>query len=115
MTCSALLQEGLTENWLGVGCTQELLQDLAAADAQRMQLDASLPQEKFVRWCSSSVSGIMENHNTHLAPGFTLNDLVLAPANVVVLPGPLGPCLWGTHTASTRCLPSRGTASPHVA
>ena len=25
----------------------------------------------------------MENHNTHLAPGFTLNDLVPAPANVV--------------------------------
>ena len=33
----------------------------------------------------------MENRNTHLAPGFTLNDLVPAPANVVVLPGPLGP------------------------
>ena len=54
----------------------------------------------------------MENHDTHLAPGFTFNDLVPAPANVVVLPGPLGPCLWGTHTASTRCPPSRGTASP---
>ena len=33
----------------------------------------------------------MENNNTHLAPGFTLNNLVPAPANVVVLPGPLGP------------------------
>ena len=68
--------------------------------------------------CSSSVSGIYgiyENHNTHLAPGFTLNDLVPAPANVVVLPGPLGPCLWGPHTASTRCPPSRGTASLRVA
>ena len=56
----------------------------------------------------------MENHNTHLAPGFTLNDLVPAPANVV-LPGPLGPCLWRAHTASTCCPPSRGTASLRVA
>ena len=57
----------------------------------------------------------MENHNTHLAPAFTLNDLVPAPANVIVLPGSLGPCLWGTHTASTRCPLSRGTNYPHVA
>ena len=32
----------------------------------------------------------MENHNTHLAPGFSLNDLVLAPAYVIVLWGLLG-------------------------
>ena len=50
----------------------------------------------------------MENHNTRLAPGFTLNDLVLATVNVAVLWGLLGP---GGHTAST----SRGTASSHVA
>ncbi|XP_078300164.1 uncharacterized protein LOC144615872 isoform X1 [Panthera onca] len=48
----------------------------------------------------------MENHNTRLAPGFTPSHLVPAPANVVVLPGPLG------HTASTRCPPERETASP---
>ena len=36
----------------------------------------------------------MENHNTHLAPGFTLNDLVPAPANAAILWGLLGPgCL----------------------
>ncbi|VFV17899.1 Hypothetical predicted protein [Lynx pardinus] len=34
---------------------------------------------------------IIENHNTHLAPGFTVNDLVPAPANVGVLWGLLGP------------------------
>ena len=33
----------------------------------------------------------MANHNTHLAPGFTLNVLVPTPVNVVVLWGPLGP------------------------
>ena len=32
----------------------------------------------------------MENHNTHLAPGFTPNDLVPAPANVAVLWGLIG-------------------------
>ena len=29
----------------------------------------------------------MENHNTHLAPGFTPNDLAPAPVNVAVLWG----------------------------
>ena len=42
----------------------------------RLRPGASPPQKKFARWCSSSVSGIMENHHTHLAPGFTLKDLV---------------------------------------
>ena len=46
---------------------------------------------KFSQSCSSSVSGIMVNHNTHLAPRFPLNVLVPAPANVVVLQDPLGP------------------------
>ena len=32
----------------------------------------------------------MEDHNTHLAPVFTLNDLVPAPANVAILWGLLG-------------------------
>ncbi|VFV44208.1 Hypothetical predicted protein [Lynx pardinus] len=57
----------------------------------RLQPGASPSQKKFTRQCSSSVSGIMENHNTHLAPGFTLNDLVLAPVNVAVFWGLLGP------------------------
>ena len=33
----------------------------------------------------------MGNHNTYLAQGFTLNDLVPAPANVAVFWGLLGP------------------------
>ena len=33
----------------------------------------------------------MENHNTQLAPGFTLNDLVPAPANVAIFWCLLGP------------------------
>ena len=33
----------------------------------------------------------MENHNTHLVPGFTLNDLVPAPVNVAIFWGLLGP------------------------
>ena len=39
--------EGLTDQWLGVGHTQEHLQDCAAVDAQRLQPGASLPQKKF--------------------------------------------------------------------
>ena len=33
----------------------------------------------------------MENHDTHLAPGFTLNHLVPAPPNVAAFRGLLGP------------------------
>ena len=96
MTRSAPLREGLTEQWpneqwLNVGCTQERLLDPAASSALRLWPGASPPQEKFARQCNSSVSGIMENHNTHLAPAFNLNDLVPAPANVVIFWGLLGP------------------------
>ena len=69
---------------------QGTLWDRAAANAQRLQLGASLPQKKFTHSCSSSVLGIIGNHNTHLAPGFILNVLVLAPVNVVVVWGQLG-------------------------
>ena len=69
-----------------------------------------LAQKKFTRSCSSSISGIMENHNTHLVPGFTLNGLVPAPANVVVLQGPLRAC---RRPHSLYPLSSQqGTASP---
>ena len=91
MTCSAPLWEGLTEQWPNVVCTQECPLDPAAACTLRLWPGASPPQKMFVRQCSSSVSGIMENHNTHLASGFTLNDLVPAPGNVAVLRGLLGP------------------------
>ena len=91
LTCSAPLREDLTEQWPNVGCTQECLLDPGAAGAPRLRPGASPPQKKFWRYCSSSVSGIMENHNTHVAPGFTLNDLVPAPANVAVFWGLLGP------------------------
>ena len=96
MTHSSPLQEGLTEQWPNVqwpnvGCPQEHLLDPAAASALRLRPGASPPQKKFVRQCGSSFSGIMENHNTHLAPGFSLNNLVPAPENVVIFWGLLGP------------------------
>ena len=105
--------ECLTKQWLGAGCTQERSQDHAATDAQRLWLGASLPQKKFTRSCISSVSGIMENHNTHLAPGFTLNDLVPAPASVVVLLGPLGSLpVWGPHSLYQMSSPQGNCLSP---
>ena len=117
LICSAPLWEGLTEQWPGDGRTQEISRDCAAGDAQRLQLSASLPQKKFMGSCSSSsISGIMENHNTYLAPGFTLNNRVPASANVVVLPGPLRPLHMGPlHMKAKqppRCPPSMGPASP---
>ena len=100
MTLSHPLGEGLTEQWPGVSHIQECSQVHAAADAHRLLLGASPPQKKFTQSCSSSILGIVENHNTCLAPGFTLNDLVLAPVNVVVPWGLLG---LGGRTASTKC------------
>uniref|UniRef100_A0ABI7ZSU9 RBR-type E3 ubiquitin transferase n=1 Tax=Felis catus TaxID=9685 RepID=A0ABI7ZSU9_FELCA len=96
LTRSAPLRERLTEHWSNeqrpnVRCTQELPLDPAASVAPRLWPEASLPQKKFARRCSSSVSGIVGNHNAYLAPGFTLEDLVPAPANVAAFWGLLGP------------------------
>ena len=93
---SAPLWEGLTgqwpnEQWPNVGCTQERPLDPVAAGALRLQPGASPPQKKITRQCSISISGTMENRSTHLAPGFTLNDLAPAPANVAAFRGLLGP------------------------
>ena len=112
MTRSAPSAEGLTEQWPGASCTQECLWDLAVVDAQRLQPGASPPQKKFMKQCSSSTSGIIENHSTHLAPGFTPKDFVPAPVTVAILWGLLGP---GGLIASTKCPSSSGTASPCVA
>ena len=57
----------------------------------RDRLGASTPQKKFSQSCSGIVSGIVENHNTHLVPGFPLNILVPTPVDVVVLRGTLSP------------------------
>ena len=53
----------------------------------------------------------MENNSTHLAPGFTLNDLVPAPANVVVL-GPLGLSFVGPTQPLPGVLPAGEPALP---
>ena len=87
----ALTEQWPNEQWPNVGCTQEHPLDPAAVGALRLRPGASPSQKKFARQCSSSVSGIMENHNTHPAPGFTLNDLAPAPANVAAFRGLLGP------------------------
>ena len=91
MTRSAPLWEGLTEQWPNIGCTQERPLDPVVAGALGLRPGASPPQKKFMRQCRSSVSGIMEDHNTHLAPGFTINDLAPAPVNVAAFWGLLGP------------------------
>ena len=96
LTHSAPLWEGLTEQWPNeqgpnVGCTQECPLDPAVAHAQRLWPGASPPPKKIARQCSLSISGTMENCNTHLAPGFTFNNLAPAPANVAAFRGLLGP------------------------
>ena len=103
------------------GCRphQEHLRDCAAADAQRLWLGASLSQQKFTQSCSSSILGIVENHNTHLVPGFTLSDFVPAPGNVVALWGPLGPLpvgglhsLYHISSQQGNCLSPHGLRTP---
>ena len=92
----------------------ECLWYYAAADVQRLWLGASPLQKRCTLLCSSSVSGMVANHNTHLAPGFIPSDLVPAPVNVVVLLGPLAPLPFGESHSLYQCLPSRGTRSSHV-
>ena len=90
MTCSAPLWEGLT----AMNECQLHPRTLAGPCCCRCPETTArcLPTpEKFARLCNSSVSGIMENHSTHLAPGITLNDLVPAPVNVGIFWGLLGP------------------------
>ena len=70
----SLTQQWPNEQWPSVGRTQECLLDPASAGALRLRPGASPPQKKFARWCSRCFSGMMETHNTHLAPGFTLNE-----------------------------------------
>ena len=83
--------EGLTKQWLNASCTQERSRDHAAAGAQRLRRGSRLPQKKFTRSCSNSISGNMENHNAHLAPASP-------PENVLGLPHPLGPLpVRGSH------------------
>ena len=101
LTRSAPLREGLTEQWPNeqwpnVGCTQECLLDPAVAGAPRLWPGASPPPQKIVRQCSLNISGYMENCNTHLAPGFTLNNLAPAPANVAAFQGLLGPGVFNS-------------------
>ena len=96
LTRSAPPRERLTEHWPNeqrpnVRCTQELPLDPAAAGAPRLRPGAGPPQKKFASRCSSSVSGMVGNHNAYLAPGFTLEDLVPAPAKVAAFWGLLGP------------------------
>ncbi|XP_044910944.1 uncharacterized protein LOC123384648 isoform X2 [Felis catus] len=93
LTRSAPPREGLTGQRPNVGCSQERPLDPAAAGAPRLRPEASPPQKTLARQSSSSVSGMVENGNTRLAPGFTLHDLVPAPANLAAfrgLPGPGG-------------------------
>ena len=111
MTHSTPLWEGLTKQWTNVSCIQECLLDPAVAGALRLQLGASLPQKNFARQYSS-ISGIMENHNTHLAPGFTLNDLAPALSNVATFWGLLGP---GGFNSLYQSPSSSETAFPRVA
>ena len=101
--------------------TQERSQDYAATDAQSLKLRASPPQKKFTRLCSSSISGIMGNHNTYLAPSFTPNDFVPAPVNVVVLWGLLAPLpvgrphhLYQMSSQKGNCLSPCGLRTPQT-
>ena len=94
------------------GChrPQERWRD-CAADAQRLRLGwvpAAPEKVPMIGWQQR----FRYYGKSQCTSGFTPSDLVPAPANAIVLRGPLGP---GGCTASTKCPPSRGTASPRVA
>ena len=76
-SAGGLTKQWPNEQWPNISCTQVHLLDPVVDGAPRLRPGASPSQKMFVRQCSSNISGIMENHNTHLAPGFTLNNLAL--------------------------------------
>ena len=103
---------------LGAGHTQEHSQDCAAADVRECDR-VPAHSRKSSHDCVAGATGIMENHNTHLAPGFTLNNLVPAPANMVVLRGALGPLpmgvlhsLYQMSSQKGNCLSTCGSRTP---
>ena len=87
------------------------LWDCATADAQRLRLGASPPQKKFMQSCSSSVSGIMENHNTHLIPGFTPQQSCFGTSECGCSLRSMGPFVWG---GGTQPLPDFSQQGNHL-
>ncbi|XP_047701067.1 uncharacterized protein LOC125158266 [Prionailurus viverrinus] len=110
LTRSAPPREGLPEQRPNVGRSQERPLDPAAAGAPRPRPEASPPQKKLARQASSSVSGMVENGDTRLAPGFTLHDPVPAPANVAAFRGLPGP--GGFHSLHRMSFRQRNRLSP---
>ena len=72
----------LSNGWV-LARPQEHQQDHAAADDQRLLLGARLPPKSLCDHVAAACQGLWLNHNTHLAPDFTLNVLVSTPVNVV--------------------------------
>ena len=110
------LGEGLAEQWLGASLPQGMLCHHVMAEAQRLWTGAGLPQKKFMQLHGGRGSEILANHNTQLASDFTALWCLSQYQQTWLLSGVCWDlCLWGGCMASTKCPPSRGTASPCVA
>ena len=77
-------QQWPNEQWPNGGCAQERLPDPAGAGAPRLRPGVSPPQKSSRDSVAAAFQGLW-------APGFTLNDLVPAPANVAAFRGLLRP------------------------
>ena len=82
LTCLGPLWKGLTKQWPGAGCTQEHLQDCAAAaaDAQRLQLGAEKVHMIVWQQCFKDYGKSQHTSGTRLHP----LQPVPASVNVVV-------------------------------
>ena len=95
LTRSDSLGEGITEQWPGASPPPGTFARLCHFLCPETVASTSPPEKKFVQLCSSSISGIVANHSTHLAPGFTINILAPIPVDVAILRGLLGPLVVG--------------------
>ena len=121
MTHTDLPEDGLTEQWPGASHTQEHSWDCATSNAQRKWLGASCPRQSPRDCVAAAFQGLPEPQHTwrtstHIwLQAFPLTSLFQHQQMWFFSRVCWDICLWGSCTASFKCPPNRGTASPCVA
>ena len=109
-----LLGRVLTSNGQVLGCPQECLCNRTTTETQRLHPGVNLPQKKFMQLCSSNGSGDYgkSQHTSGARLHHTLASLFQHQQTLLFSGVCWDPFPCRGYTASTKCPPSRGIASP---